>query len=72
MQRAPAMQALPHEPQLILLNCVFVQTPVQYVKPAMQVHAPAMQLDTPEHVVPHVPQFVELVCRSTQLAPQSV
>jgi hypothetical protein len=49
-----------------------VQTVPHLVWPPAQAHRPALQTNPGSHSLPHVPQLVAVVFRSTQLAPQGV
>ena len=49
-----------------------MQLPPQYSRPLGHVHAPAEQLDPPEQITPHWPQFVALLSRSSHKALQRV
>ena len=77
----PAMQTVPHAPQLAALVCVLVSqplvaTPSQSAKPAVQVEPQraAVQvrvaLSEPGHEVPQAPQLSGSDCGSTQVEPQ--
>jgi hypothetical protein len=63
---APAVQALPQRPQLVLLVWRFTHWPLQSVWPVGQAQAPMTQVDPPPHATPQRPQFVLLVCRLVQ------
>jgi hypothetical protein len=56
----------------VLSLCVSTQAPPQSAPPFAQVHAPPLQDWPAAQTVPHAPQWVTLVCGSTQSLPQSV
>jgi hypothetical protein len=72
-QVCPAVQALPHAPQLAKLDCVSTHIPLHEVWPATeQLQAPALQVCPAPQVVPHMPQFWTSVVTLTQAFPQAV
>jgi hypothetical protein len=78
LQTSSPLQTLPHMPQLLRSDWLFVQTPPQTSKPAGHLHSPLTQFSPPEQAWPHEPQFdvsartlTHAPAHAVVLAPQS-
>jgi hypothetical protein len=71
-QTLPAVQVVPHAPQLFGSLWRSAQTPWQLVLPPLHTHCPAVHVWLDEQVLPQLPQLFESVPRFTQLPPHGV
>ena len=73
----PALQRVPHAPQLSGSVSMFLHCPLQLIDGGVQVittaaHAPAEHVMPEGHTVPQAPQLLGSRCVSTHDAPQRV
>jgi len=69
----PGVQALPHDPQLLVSDCVEMHAPPQLTSPDAHsiLHSPFTHVSPVPHTRPHTPQFFASRARSTQIAPHA-
>jgi len=61
---------MPQAPQLSGSVWVSAHFPLHCVRPTPQTHCPAVHVSPAAQLMPHAPQFVALVCRSTHVPSQ--